>query len=288
DGNTVVVVTTDHGNSGITIGSDYYNQNIGSYDKETFDNTVNKLLGAKITEERFNTLAKEKSDNEILTLAKENYGFDLTKEELIILKDKGIREIIALRVGIGYTTGGHTGEEVYLGVYAPQGIKLLDGVVDNTEVNKYMQQVLFGTEILATLTGDIFKNGESTLSSIEGTKASINENVKHSPKVIIERLGNVIELELYTNNYTINGENKELKTVMPYIDGKYYISQELVNIVSNLKVVPKNETKPNEALTEKNEVVIEKIEDKALENKLKIEENMQTVVKPEANIGGNN
>lgn len=52
---------------------------------------------------------------------------------------KGIREIIARRCGIGYTTGGHTGEAVYLGVYAPSQISGLEGTVDNTEVNKYMQ-----------------------------------------------------------------------------------------------------------------------------------------------------
>ena len=41
DGNTIVVVTTDHGNSGITIGSDYYNQNVGSPTRATYEATTN-------------------------------------------------------------------------------------------------------------------------------------------------------------------------------------------------------------------------------------------------------
>ena len=72
DGNTVVVVTTDHGNSGITIGSNYYNENIGSYDKAKFEETTDNFKNAKITEERFNSLIEEKSDEEIKALALEN------------------------------------------------------------------------------------------------------------------------------------------------------------------------------------------------------------------------
>lgn len=242
DGNTVVVVTTDHGNSGITIGSSYYNENIESYDKATYENTTDLLKNATITEERFNEIASGKSNDEIKALAKKYYGIDLNDEELAIVKGEqgegrqvGIREVIARRVGIGYTTGGHTGEQIYLGVYAPSDVELLEGVVDNTEVNKYMQRVLFGEEILSSYTKEIYQDGEVILNKIEGTKASIDETIKYSPKLTIERLGNVIEVDLYTNNYRINGEEKELKTVVPYINGKYFTPQELIDIVSNLK-----------------------------------------------------
>ena len=242
DGNTVVVVTTDHGNSGITIGSSYYNENIESYDKAIYANTTDLLKNATITEERFNEIASGKSNEEIKTLAKKYYAIDLNDEELAIVKGEqgegrqvGIREVIARRVGIGYTTGGHTGEQVYLGVYAPSDLELLEGVVDNTEVNKYMQRVLFGEELLSSYTKEIYQDGEVILNKIEGTKTSVDETIKYSPKLTIERLGNVIEVDLYTNNYKINGEEKELKTVIPYINGKYFIPQELIDIVSDLK-----------------------------------------------------
>lgn len=242
DGNTVVVVTTDHGNSGITIGSTYYNENIESYDKATYTNTTDLLKNATITEERFNEIASGKSDEEIKALAKKYYGIDLNDEELAIVKAEqwegrqvGIREVIARRVGIGYTTGGHTGEQVYLGVYSPSNVELLEGVVDNTEVNKYMQRVLFGEELLSSYTEEIYQDGEAVLSKIEETKTSVDETIKHSPKLTIERLGNVIEVDLYTNNYRVNGEEKELNTVVPYINGKYFIPQELIDVVSELK-----------------------------------------------------
>lgn len=242
DGNTVVVVTTDHGNSGITIGSSYYNENIESYDKATYANTTDLLKNATITEERFNELASGKSDEEIKSLAKKYYAIDLNDEELAIVKGEqgegrkiGIREVIARKVGIGYTTGGHTGEQIYLGVYAPSDLELLEGVVDNTEVNKYMQRVLFGEELLSSYTKEIYQDGEVVLNNIEGTKTYLDETIKYSPRLTIERLGNVIEVDLYTNNYRINGEEKELKTVVPYINGKYFIPQELIDIVSDLK-----------------------------------------------------
>ena len=242
DGNTVVVVTTDHGNSGITIGSNYYNENIGSYDKAKFEETTDNFKNAKITEERFNSLIAGKSDEEIKALALENYNIDLTDEELQIVKGEvgegravGIREVIARRYGIGYTTGGHTGEQVYLGVYAPEGVNLLEGVVDNTEVGEYMQKVLFGQEILKDYTNEIYQDGQEKLSQIEGTTINIDDSVLYAPKVIIERLGNTIELELYSNKYTLNGEEKELKTVMPYIKGKFYVPQEIIDVVASLE-----------------------------------------------------
>lgn len=265
DGNTVVVVTTDHGNSGITIGSSYYNENIGSYDKATYENTTNILKNAKITEERFNSLVSGKSDEEIKALSNEYYSIDLTNEELAIVKGEsgegrqvGIREVIARRVGIGYTTGGHTGEQIYLGVYSPQNVELLEGVVDNTEVNKYMQRVLFGEEILSDYTKEIYQDGQSVLSSIEGVSTTVDESIKHSPKLIIERLGNVLEVELYTNNYKINGEEKELKTVVPYINGKYYIPEELIIEISNLK--EKIEEKVEENFNIETQDIKEKVE----------------------------
>lgn len=271
DGNTVVVVTTDHGNSGITIGSDYYNNNIGSYDKATYSNTTDLLKNATITEERFDEISSGKSGAEIKALALEYYGIDLTDEELSIVKGEqgegrqvGIREVIARRVGIGYTTGGHTGEQIYLGVYAPSDVELLEGVVDNTEVNKYMQRVLFGEEILSSYTKEIYQDGEAVLSKVEGTTTSVDETVKHSPKLTIERLGNVIEVDIYTNNYRVNGEEKELKTVIPYINGKYFIPQELIDVVSGLK--ENNIHKEELEIIEENIVEVDIIEEEVTDN----------------------
>lgn len=242
DKNTVVVVTTDHGNSGITIGSDFYNKNIGSYSKATFEDSTDLLKSAKITEGTFNNLIKGKSNDEIKSLSLKYYNINLTDEELKIVtgeegegRKKGIREVIARRAGIGYTTGGHTGEQVYLGVYAPSNVEFLEGVVDNTEVGKYMQRVLFGGQILTGYTKKIFKDGEKELGNIKDAVLTVDESIKYSPKLKIERLGNVIEVDLYTNKYTINGEKNQLSTVVPYIDKKYYIPQELIDIVLGLK-----------------------------------------------------
>ena len=122
-----------------------------------------------------------------------------------------------------------------------------------------MQRVLFGEEILSDYTKEIYQDGEVVLSNMEDVKATVDESIKHSPKLIIERLGNKIEVELYTNNYKINDEEKELKTVVPYINGKYFIPQELITEISNLK--EKKEEKLDNKVEKKVEQKVEDIKE---------------------------
>ena len=66
----------------------------------------------------------------------------------MVVKDQGIREVIARRVGIGYTTGGPYWRAGLFRCLCTKGTKLLEGVVDNTEVSEYMQEMLFGEALL--------------------------------------------------------------------------------------------------------------------------------------------
>ena len=234
DGNTVVVVTTDHGNSGITIGTDAEGF---SYSKAPFEETVAKFSKAKITEEKFKSLISGKSDEEIAKLAKEYYGIDLTNEEITSIKenDYNINKVLSLRAKIGFTTGGHTGEDVYLGVYAPTTSKKLTGVVDNTEVNKYMQNMIFNEEKLESLTKELFndiedldKSADTKLEKSEDNSAVILEN---------EKTGKTLKLYTNTNKYELDGKVSELSTVMPLIKEKLYVPQEVAQLISTIEKV---------------------------------------------------
>ncbi|MEI7596542.1 MAG: alkaline phosphatase [Bacteroidota bacterium] len=159
DGNTVVVICPDHGNGGISIGNDsssffskkYY------YDKsQLYRMASDSIKKAKHSAEWIGNYFAEIQNSEDITSAriqqiiKEYYGINLTEKEnaelLKIFKTKScnnnneieyiIGRMFSARSFIGWTTHGHTGEDVFLAVYHPEN-KMLTGIVENTDINKY-------------------------------------------------------------------------------------------------------------------------------------------------------
>lgn len=133
---TIVIVTTDHANSGFSIGNE---DTTSVYDNLTFEDSINQLKGYSLSAEKFNELIKDKSNEQIAGMITKYYGYEnITEEEIGQAKAGQVNLVMEKRAKIGYTTGGHTGGDVYLGVYAPSGVKRLKGVIDNTDIPKYI------------------------------------------------------------------------------------------------------------------------------------------------------
>ncbi|MGL5378754.1 alkaline phosphatase [Clostridium sp.] len=276
---TVVIVTTDHGNSGLSIGN-YENTEGMSYEK------LDYYKNFSITEEFFNNEILPSigsQDAKVAQLVEMYYGVSgLTPEEIAEVRAGNLNRVLASRTGIGFTTGGHTGENVYLGIYAPDSVKKLSGVVENTNLATYMADLLFGdANRLNELTNQLYIDGQEALAKI-GATVQLDTSNPQNIKAIINKDNNVIELELFTNDYTLNGEAKSLKSVMPYMykndinTGRFYIPQELIDVVSGLQPL---ETKVNEEAKEKNEglKVEDSKEDSKLEEELKAEDSKEEV-----------
>lgn len=115
---TLVISLTDHGNSGITIGDQSTSKTYPEHPLEYFTSHRTK---ATITEEKAGKLLNKKRTNiqEVMGML----GiYDLTQEEIQAIQktDKTqveMASILSKRSRIGYTTGGHTGEDVALYVY---------------------------------------------------------------------------------------------------------------------------------------------------------------------------
>lgn len=268
---TVVIVTTDHGNSGLSIGN-YENTEGMSYEK------LDYYKNFSITEEFFNNEILPSigsQDAKVAQLVEMYYGVSgLTPEEIAEVRAGNLNRVLASRTGIGFTTGGHTGENVYLGIYAPDSVKKLSGVVENTNLATYMADLLFGdANRLNELTNQLYINGEEALAKLNAT-VQLDTSNPQNIRAIINKDNNVIELELFTNDYTLNGEAKSLKSVMPYMykndinSGKFYIPQELIDIVSGLQPL---EVKVNEEVKVNNEEL--KVEDEKKDSK--VEEELQ-------------
>ena len=166
NGETAVVIVPDHGNSGISLGR----RDCKGYDKLTKDQLFHQFSLYKLTAEGFANKVNSVPNSEVQNVFRTYAGFELTPEEMnalnnckdyknsLIPEDQRKPEdnssmysgsltglmahIITSRTCFGFTTGGHTGEEVFLAAYHPQGTLPL-GMNTNIELNEYLCN-LFG------------------------------------------------------------------------------------------------------------------------------------------------
>lgn len=222
DGNTIIISVTDHGNCGFTMGNmatseGYYNIKIEDF--------VNPIKKAKYTSEY--VAKKIEAGADIEKTMKEDYGVtDITKEEIEYLKGKkgyelhySIGPIIAKRANIGFTSYGHTGEDIPLYSYLP-GNKRITGTIDNTDIAKYIATAM-GLDLNAT-TKRLFIN-ENDLK-----KSGILSSSKGD--VLTLKKGNItVELFKNKNIAKVNGKEEKLEGLVIHNDIKWYFPSEVIN-----------------------------------------------------------
>lgn len=135
DGNTLVLAVTDHGNSGLSIGSGATDK---TYMKSEPDLFVGPLKRAGLTlEGALATLAEDRGNLRDVAV---RYGLkDLTRGEWRTLErardvkelERAMTRMMAERARLGFTTHGHTGEDVFLYAFGPGKPS---GLLDNTEL----------------------------------------------------------------------------------------------------------------------------------------------------------
>jgi len=127
NGETAVVVLSDHGNSGFTIGS----SRCPGYDKLSIDKLFSAVTKYKLSANGLESILVNTKPANIKSEFKKYTDIDLTDEEVeTLLSSKNYKEsdytkvgssenmvrhivdILVSRTCFGFTTGGHTGEEV--------------------------------------------------------------------------------------------------------------------------------------------------------------------------------
>ena len=152
DGNTAVVILPDHGNSGITLGDARYR----NYAAKGLDSMFVGIKDCRISSWKMSRLLQQCPKEEIPATFKEWTGIDLKPQEIKVLNSVlGYTEsdymkvshaynlqgvicgIFTSRTHIGFTSGNHTGEDVFLACYNPHGQRP-NGIITNTALNDYM------------------------------------------------------------------------------------------------------------------------------------------------------
>jgi alkaline phosphatase len=242
DGNTVVIAVTDHGNSGISIGD----RSISSgYDKTPWATFIDPLKKAKLTGEGFEaklaSLIKvdgvfEAAEAPAIRQTVAQYlGInDLTDAEVeAIGKTKAgsmnytVGPMVAARAKIGYTTNGHTGEDVVLYCYDPFG-KRMTGLVRNTDIVLHMARTL--NVDLARATSGLFQDAASMFAK-KGASVSTDSTDPENPVLVVTKGDQTLRVPRNKNYAYLNGKAVTSDGVAVYNGAKWYVAQNLIGTI---------------------------------------------------------
>lgn len=262
NGETAVVILPDHGNSGISLGR----RSCTGYDKLSKDQLFHQFSLYKLTAEGFAKKVNSIPNSEVQQMFSQYAGFELTDEEMNALNNckdyknspipaeqrktddnssmysgnlTGLMaHIITSRTCFGFTTGGHTGEEVFLAAYHPQG-SLPIGMNTNIEINEYLCN-LFGLthDSLETLTAENFVPHTQVF---EGYDCQIvpAADEKGSPSLVVKNKKNKkkqLSIAPFTNVVKVGKKAQEevrLHSVVVYVDknNTFYVPKQLADLL---------------------------------------------------------
>ncbi|MFC4321291.1 alkaline phosphatase [Litchfieldia salsa] len=229
DGNTMVIAVSDHGNSGITMGNVNTNS---TYPAIPVSDYIEPLKKASMTLE--GALSQLNSDRSNMKEVAELYGLDgLTPEEVNSLKASktvhtDMAKMLANRANIGYSTGGHTGEDVFLYAYGPSKPY---GLVDNTDIAKTMASFM-GVDLDST-TDKLFVNAKESFEK-KGYTTRIDVTDAKNPVFVAEKKNLKIELPINKNIAEVTQNKKtftkQLDGVTVYNGKDFYVAQNALNL----------------------------------------------------------
>ncbi len=232
DGQTLVLGFTDHGNGGMSIGNKTTDKN---YDTLPYEAMVAPLKKATLTGEGIEKmLAGDRSESNIRFVMSTYYGVeDLAAEEVTAIQQakKGsmnyvVGPIISKRSVIGWTTTGHTGEDVFLYAYGPNKPT---GVIQNTDL-ALAQASALGFD-LKTVDGKLFVEADKAFAAI-GARVRLDKSDAANPVLVVEKGLKRAELPISKDIVKIGGKVYEMHglTVLAAKTGKVYVPQQAVTL----------------------------------------------------------
>jgi len=230
DKNTMVIAVSDHGNSGISIGNQNTN---GSYPSTPVSAYIDPLKKAEMTLE--GALKQLKPDNSNVLEVAALYGIDNpTQEETKAIQEstdlgKTLVQLLANRANLGFTTGGHTGEDLFLYSYGP-GKPV--GLVENTDIAHTVAKTL-GFE-LDKLDNQVFVDAEVAFEEI-GADVNVDSTDANNPVLVVNKGKTEVEIPANKNILIMNGKEFDLNTVTVQSNGKFYVSKEAIQLVKKGK-----------------------------------------------------
>ena len=234
DRNTLVLVVSDHGTGGITIGT----VEDKNYPQTDDDSVVGPIRKTKKSAEGLDALLQgDPSVDRITSVIAAEWGItDLSEAELKPVVDSVTAKkptmpatvpALSRRARLNWTTGGHTGADVFLFAYGP-GHPV--GLVENTEVGKVMAASM-GVDF-AKLNKRLFVDAFATFSAM-GYQASLDKTDPANPVLVVKKGEAKAELPTSKNLLKLPSRTVELEGVVVRADQleKVFVPQQAVDLV---------------------------------------------------------
>lgn len=261
DGNTAVIITCDHSNSGFSIGR----SGMGEYSKMPLSKLFGQVAKYKRTSEGLEELMNSQPFDSLTSIFKTYAGIDLSNDEIqLFMNTKDyksspipenlrqpnkesalyssylsgvITKVLTAHTYFAWTTGGHTGEDVFLACYNPNNQRPL-GMQTNEELARYMQSLWGLDGKMDQFTDKIFARHKEVF---KGYQCEINKPQEKNvwPTLTVTNPANNKQLFIKANNNIIevrtNGKTQtvQLPSVITYVDRNdmFYLPSDLAKYI---------------------------------------------------------
>ncbi len=248
DGNTVVIVTVDHGNSGFSISR----RDVADYSHASLERLFGQVAKYKTSGDGLEAKINAQPFDSLKSIFRKYASIELTNDEvLLLMNSKGyknspvpeelrapdkasplysshlsgvITKILTAHTCFGWTTGGHTGEEVFLACYHPKASQRIMGANSNVDLAHYMQ-ALFGVYgKMGTFSDNIFARHTDVFRSYD-MEIRRDGKSKEYPTLLVRNAANGKSLAIrpFTNVIEVtdgksNSRSVQLASVITYVD----------------------------------------------------------------------
>lgn len=156
DGNTTVVITTDHGTGGVVLGDRKYS----GYNRKNVATALGDLPKVKASASWLSRHLSGLSLGDVRDTLDKYLGFEISDEEFASVRAAGnkveddymevantfnlqsvIGKLICAHSHVGFASGNHTGEDVFYAVYDPHGGRP-EGFITNLGMSAYLSDVM--------------------------------------------------------------------------------------------------------------------------------------------------
>lgn len=234
NGNTVVISVSDHGTGGMSLGSSTSDK---IYSRMQYEDLVSVLKKARCTGEGIEKALKDRSNENIKYIVQKYLGIDdLTDKEINDLKKAKTGDMIAVtgpiistRSHIGWTTPGHTGEDLFFYYW---GIEHPMRILENSDVAHILAKEM--NFDLADVDRQLFVDAGEAFKNV-GASTALDKSIPGKIELIVEKYGKKAQFTISTNIMTMNTGQVKIHqlngiAVFAPATGKVYIPREAVNI----------------------------------------------------------